>query len=233
MIARVLGVLVLAAALAACGGDDGGGDDPGGGGTGGGTGGTGGVGGTGGGGGVEAPVCEDARPPCGGSPVGTWQYEAACGTASMIIGLSRTTPECDDIRADVEWNHIEGRITFREDGTSLQEQRGQYTVVFEVPGACFDALAPGVPHSQSCAGISNSLGSQEGTSGGCYMEGGVRCICDLATDSEDTQEVDWSAEGNVLTLQGNPHEYCVADGYLTWRFAQGRSDFGFVASAVP
>lgn len=158
---------------------------------------------------VEGVCAETDFSACGGSLVGTWDYEAGC----MTLGTAPDFGGCEGAESGGEMD-ISGYVEFSASTYSV-DQDIQFTSVMSLPSSC-------LPPGYSCAMVAEQFGDPESPS--TYEEQGGRCVISGATHQQTvtaTGTYATTSAGGIIfddSPDGPSVEYCVEGSEATIRF---------------
>jgi hypothetical protein len=182
---------VLAASLAACGGDDeeGGGD---------------------------LGACGQISG-CGGDIVGTWNVDGACtDNAFALMGSAVEKPECKGLIVDTQ---TDGAGTFTFTASTLSSNVTiSIDVTARYTPACVTAIANGaaVDFPAVCMSLTDQYAVMSSVSGASCAIAGGNCDCIISFDLPLSANTSYTKSGATIMSQGGsgPLTYCVAGDTL-------------------
>jgi hypothetical protein len=156
----------------------------------------------------SAPSCSPTFTPCGGSLVGTWTYESACGASAVAM------MQCPGASVDVAPN-VSGTYTFNADGTYSTNLTIEESGTETVPASCLGGVTAcaQLDATLNTGGLTIALTSCSGTAS-------QSCTCTVSVSGTLTQTGKYATAGNDFSVTpsggaaGMPTGYCVAGSTL-------------------
>jgi hypothetical protein len=164
--------------------------------------------------------------PCGGDPVGTWQFTTGCLTAAGEGVLVDATSGCEGASLDYERIDTKGTITFNADGTyGVTELGVQVMAKYIIPVACIDG--------GSCEAAQASLEARRRFEA-VSCSGTSICTCSATTPTSAVTETgEFSVYGDQLILTGlGGGDYFCVDGKILHFFSTSSDGFAIVQDSI-
>jgi hypothetical protein len=169
--------------------------------------------------GSSGTSCPAAFTPCGGSLVGTWNYQTACGASSLV------TMSCPGATSDIAPG-ASGTFTFNADGTFTELLTVSESGTATLPASCLNGPA-------SCAALdtTSSVSGLNIAVTGCTGTVTQSCTCTFSETGTLTLTGKYTTAGNDVTMiaagstTGTPTPYCVSGSALELAASSSTSTF--------
>jgi len=164
--------------------------------------------GAGGCGSATSGSCTSTFTPCGGSLVGTWTVEAACGTAVLEM-------QCPGATATIDASpNASGTYTFNADGTYSSSLTIDESSTATLPASCMSGVT-------DCA-MDDEMFTADGlaVASSCSGNAAESCTCTISYTGTVTSMGKYATAGNDFSLTPSggtaspPTPYCVAGSTL-------------------